>query len=57
MLSPQLSPVLVEARISNLYHAWAAHFTRRLRELGLAGVRELRGRRDLLTWAREETGS
>jgi glutamate synthase domain-containing protein 2/NAD-dependent dihydropyrimidine dehydrogenase PreA subunit len=50
-LAPQLSPVLVEARISNLYRAWAAHFTRRLPELGLGRIVALRGRRDLLTLA------
>jgi glutamate synthase domain-containing protein 2/NAD-dependent dihydropyrimidine dehydrogenase PreA subunit len=53
-LAPQLAPDLVEARISNLYRAWAEHFARRLRELGLPSVRALRGRRDLLAPAGEE---
>ncbi len=47
-LAPQLSPSLVEARVSNLYRAWGAHFRRRLSELGLRAIGELRGRRDLL---------
>ncbi|MBZ5637794.1 MAG: alpha-hydroxy-acid oxidizing protein [Acidobacteriia bacterium] len=53
-LAPQLTPDLVEARISNLYRAWADHFARRLGELGLSSVRALRGRRDLLAPSREE---
>jgi glutamate synthase domain-containing protein 2 len=53
-LAPQLAPELVEARISNLYRSWAEYLERRLRELGLASVRALRGRRDLLAPAGEE---
>ena len=47
-LAPQLSPELVEARVSNLYRAWAEHFRRRLGDLGLERIGDLRGRRDLL---------
>ncbi len=56
-LSPQLSPLLVEARISNLYRAWAAYLRRRLAELGLDRIGALRGRRDLLRLAGEEEAS
>jgi glutamate synthase domain-containing protein 2 len=53
-LESQLSPGLVEARVSNLYHAWAAYIARRLGELGLGGIGALRGRRDLLALEEEE---
>ncbi len=54
-LAPQLTPDLVEARISNLYHAWAEHFSARLGQLGISSIRELRGRRDLLSHVPAET--
>ncbi|MBI4864453.1 MAG: alpha-hydroxy-acid oxidizing protein [Candidatus Riflebacteria bacterium] len=47
-LARQLTPEFVAGRIVNLYHSWATLMRRRLAALGLASVRELRGRRDLL---------
>jgi glutamate synthase domain-containing protein 2 len=40
-------------RVSNLYHAFATRLEELLRELGLASIRELRGRTDLLRYDAE----
>jgi len=49
-LSRQMTPEWVRDRIVNLYKSWAGHMEKRLRHLGMRGISELRGRRDLLEY-------
>ena len=51
VLSAQLAPEWVRDRIINMYRSWAQYLVRRLRGLGMKSIRELRGRRDLLSVA------
>jgi glutamate synthase domain-containing protein 2 len=48
-LCSQLTAEWVRDRIVNMYASWAKLMRRRLGALGLKSIRELRGRRDLLT--------
>ena len=48
-LAPQLTTEWVHDRIVNMYRSWALYLQRRLAQLGLRSIRELRGRRDLLS--------
>jgi glutamate synthase domain-containing protein 2/Pyruvate/2-oxoacid:ferredoxin oxidoreductase delta subunit len=49
-LCSQLTAEWVRDRIVNMYSSWAKFMRRRLGALGLKSIRELRGRRDLLTY-------
>jgi glutamate synthase domain-containing protein 2/Na+-translocating ferredoxin:NAD+ oxidoreductase RNF subunit RnfB len=49
-LSSQLTAEWVRDRIVNMYSSWAKFMRRRLGDLGLRSIRELRGRRDLLEY-------
>ncbi|NWG10104.1 MAG: alpha-hydroxy-acid oxidizing protein [Nitrososphaerales archaeon] len=50
-LAPQLTPEWVRDRIVNLYKSWAVYMQRRLRDLSMRSITELRGRRDLLEYS------
>lgn len=49
-LSLLIDPEWGAERVSNLYRAWAEQLREALRRLGLADIRELRGRHDLLRY-------
>jgi glutamate synthase domain-containing protein 2 len=55
-LSRLVEPEWGARRVSNLYRAFAARLEELLRELGLASIRELRGRTDLLRYHAEGGG-
>jgi glutamate synthase domain-containing protein 2 len=49
-LTPQMTAEWVKDRICNLYKSWAMTLEKRLRNLGMNNVRDLRGRWDLLSF-------
>ncbi len=49
-LTPQMTADWVKDRICNLYKSWAITMEKRLRNLGMNTIRELRGRWDLLSF-------
>ncbi len=53
-LSQLVEPEWAAARLSNLYRSFQGQLEGLLRGLGLASIRELRGRTDLLRYSREE---
>lgn len=53
-LSQLVEPEWAAARLSNLYRSFVLQLEELLRALGLASIRELRGRTDLLVYRREE---
>ena len=52
-LAPQMTAEWIKDRICNLYKSWAITMERRLRELGMEKISELRGRWDLLSYLPE----
>jgi glutamate synthase domain-containing protein 2/ferredoxin len=48
-LAPQMTAEWVCGRICNLYKSWAVYMDKRLRELGMNSIGQLRGRWDLLS--------
>ncbi len=49
LLAPQMTSEWVCDRICNLYKSWATDLEKRLRQLGMTSIRQLRGRWDLLS--------
>jgi glutamate synthase domain-containing protein 2 len=49
-----MTPEWVCKRICNLYKSWAVYLDRRLRELGMNSIGQLRGRLDLLDYVSED---
>jgi glutamate synthase domain-containing protein 2 len=56
-LSELVKPEWGAARVSNLYRSYAEQLADLLRRLGLASIRELRGRTDLLVYRNGDGGS
>jgi glutamate synthase domain-containing protein 2 len=52
-LAPQLTADWIKDRICNLYKSWAVTMERRLRNLGMKDIHQLRGRWDLLSFLPE----
>jgi glutamate synthase domain-containing protein 2/Fe-S-cluster-containing hydrogenase component 2 len=52
-LAPQMTAEWVKNRINNLYKSWAFTMERRLRDLGMNNISELRGRWDLLSFSQD----
>jgi glutamate synthase domain-containing protein 2/ferredoxin len=48
-LAPQMTADWVKDRICNMYKSWAATMEKRLRNIGMNNIRQLRGRWDLLS--------
>lgn len=53
-LACQMTPEWICKRICNLYKSWAVYLDRRLRELGMNSIGQLRGRLDLLEYVSED---
>ena len=49
-LAPQMTADWIKDRICNLYKSWAITMEKRLRNLGMNNIRQLRGRWDLLSF-------
>jgi glutamate synthase domain-containing protein 2 len=57
VLSRQLTATWVRDRLINLYRGWARELTRRLQELKLRSILDLRGRRELLSYNAKTGGA